>query len=99
MAELFAFIRKVNPKLDTEGFSESEKEEILGVLRKIDQILGGIFSRDLEPLTEEERRLMAEREKARREGLWEQADTIRNELLSRGIKLLDTPKGTVWERL
>ena len=99
MAEVFAFIRKVNPKLDTEGLSESEKEEILGVLRKIDQILGGIFSRDLEPLTEEERRLIAEREKARREGLWEKADSIRNELLSRGIKLLDTPKGTVWERL
>ncbi|MEJ5301161.1 MAG: cysteine synthase [Thermodesulforhabdaceae bacterium] len=99
MAEVFAFIRKVNPRLDTEGLQESDKTDLLAVFGKINQILGGIFSRDIEPLSEEEKRLIEEREKARRDGLWERADEIRNEILSRGIKLLDTPKGTIWERL
>lgn len=99
IAEVFAFIRKVNPIIDKGGLSEDDGKGILEIFERIDRILGGIFSKDLKGLDEEEKKLIAEREKARRSGLWEIADKIRIELLSRGVKLIDTPKGTFWERI
>jgi cysteinyl-tRNA synthetase len=38
-----------------------------------------------------------ERNSARREKDWKRADEIRNELLSKGIILEDTPSGTIWK--
>jgi len=37
-----------------------------------------------------------ERNAARRSKNWKKADEIRNELLSKGIVLQDTPEGTRW---
>ncbi len=49
-------------------------------------------------LTEEEiLRFIEERNLARKERNWKRADEIRNDLLSRGIVLEDTPAGTVWK--
>ncbi len=49
-------------------------------------------------LTEEEiLRFIEERNLARKEKNWKRADEIRNDLLSRGIVLEDTPAGTVWK--
>jgi cysteinyl-tRNA synthetase len=49
-------------------------------------------------LTEEEiLQSIGERNLARREKNWKRADEIRNDLLSRGIVLEDTPSGTTWK--
>ena len=49
-------------------------------------------------LSEEEiLRFIEERNVARREKNWKRADEIRNELLSKGIVLEDTPSGTLWK--
>ena len=49
-------------------------------------------------LTEEEiLRSIEERNLARKEKNWKRADEIRNELLSKGIVLEDTPSGTNWK--
>ncbi|MCX7823790.1 MAG: cysteine synthase A [Syntrophobacterales bacterium] len=99
MAEVFAFVRKVNPLIDEKGLLEEDGRGILDIFGKINGILGGIFQRDLEGLREEEKKIIAERERARKSGLWEISDNLRKELLLRGIKLIDTPKGTFWEKL
>ncbi len=98
IAEVFAFIRKVNPTIE-EGLTLEEYESIIEVFSSINEVFGGIFSKDLEPLSEEEKALIEVREKARLENRWDEADAIREKLLSRGIKLIDTPRGTFWERL
>ncbi len=59
-------------------------DEVLGVVR---------FPREL---SDEEMKMVQEREKARREKDFETADKIRSELASKGIYLIDTPEGTVW---
>jgi cysteinyl-tRNA synthetase len=46
---------------------------------------------------EEVLRLIDEREKARREKRWSDADRIRNDLSLKGIILEDTPRGTKWK--
>jgi len=38
-----------------------------------------------------------QRQKARKEKDWPQADAVRNELADEGIRLVDTPQGTAWE--
>ncbi|MGC8719879.1 MAG: cysteine synthase A [Thermodesulforhabdaceae bacterium] len=98
LSEVFGFIRKVNQLIDEQKLGEDDCRGILDVFGKIDRILGSIFAKDLQGLTEEERKLLSDREKARREGIWEVADKLRDQLLSRGIRLVDTPKGTFWER-
>ena len=72
----------------------------------------GLFQKEPEQYLEEERkrglkrlnlseeeivRLIEERNMARREKDWKRADGIRNELLSKGIALEDTPSGTLWK--
>jgi cysteinyl-tRNA synthetase len=42
-------------------------------------------------------RLLDERNLARREKNWKKGDEIRNDLLSKGIVLEDTPAGTIWK--
>ena len=42
-------------------------------------------------------RLLDERNLARREKNWKKSDEIRNDLLSKGIVLEDTPTGTIWK--
>jgi cysteinyl-tRNA synthetase len=49
-------------------------------------------------LSEEEiSRLIEERNRARKEKNWKKADEVRNDLLSKGIVLEDTPTGTIWK--
>jgi cysteinyl-tRNA synthetase len=49
-------------------------------------------------LTDEEiLRSIEERNQARKEKSWKRADEIRNDLLSKGIVLEDTPSGTTWK--
>jgi cysteinyl-tRNA synthetase len=55
----------------------------------------GLKKRDLSE--EEIFRCIEERNSARREKNWKKADTIRNDLLSKGIVLEDTPTGTIWK--
>ena len=49
-------------------------------------------------LAEDIERLIAERDTARAAKDFTRADQIRDELLSLGIELLDTPQGTRWKR-
>ena len=49
-------------------------------------------------LTEEQiLRSIEERNLSRKEKNWKRADEIRNDLLSKGIVLEDTPSGTIWK--
>ena len=43
-------------------------------------------------------KLIEERSAAKKEKNYKQADAIRNELLSMGIEIMDTPQGVKWKR-
>lgn len=98
LAAVFKFIRRVNPLLDAGELSAGQQSQILQAIGKINRILG-IF--DLEPagLSPEEEQCIAEREQARRQGNWERADKLREVLLAGGLKVIDSPAGTRWERV
>lgn len=61
--------------------------------------LSGVFGLELErehELTGEEKNLIAERDRARKNKEWKQADEIRQKLRERGVILKDYPRGTLW---
>ncbi len=95
---LFQFIRQINPFLDKNLLHQNQKDKIISIFTDINNIVQ-VFDLDFKPLSEEEQKLLNARDRARKEKNWDEADKLRDELLKRGIRVLDTPHGTRWERI
>jgi len=91
LSVVFDLIKKVGWNADY------KKSDILKFLKKIDEVLGVIFCKEVEAGSEVEK-LIKERENARKEKDFKKADKIRADLLKMGIEVEDTAKGTVWKR-
>jgi cysteinyl-tRNA synthetase len=94
---LFDFIKKVNPVLQTGSLEREQKNLILEALRKTNSVLG-ILRLEQCPLAPEIDMLIRKREQCRRLKDWTAADGARAELLKKGITVLDTATGPVWEK-
>jgi cysteinyl-tRNA synthetase len=73
------------------------------VIEKFDKVLGlDLTKAETEnggDLDTEIEQLIAERQQARADRDWATADKIRDDLLARNIKLIDTPQGVTWEKI
>lgn len=98
LAALFRFTRTANPILDSGEFSEPQRLQILEILQRLNAILG-ILDLDFEDLSSEEEALLRARDEARNAKEWARADRLREELLRRGLQVVDTPAGTRWRRI
>ncbi len=73
-------------------FSKQDAQHILSLLRRIDQVLGVLpFSQ--QDIPEDVLLLVEKREAARKIKNWQEADRIRDEILSRGFALEDGKTG------
>jgi cysteinyl-tRNA synthetase len=98
LAAVFGFIRKLNPYLSDGRISESQKKTAIAAMERLDSVLNVLQC--LEPeLDEDTCRLLETRAEARRNKSWDEADRLRQELLERGVKVVDTPEGTRWKRI
>ena len=100
-------IANANETLDKGGKNRALKQEILGNITFINDLLG-IGCKDAikwfqQGVSEEEKvkieELIKQRDEAKKEKNYEKADAIRDELKSMGIELMDTPDGTKWEKI
>ncbi|MEJ5285262.1 MAG: cysteine--tRNA ligase [Brevinematales bacterium] len=86
-----------------ENFEKITRElanKVIDTFIKFDTVLGFIFfDKKQDELSEEEKELIEERIKAKKEKNYARADEIRNILLSKGIELRDTKDGVVWKRI
>lgn len=97
--ELIAKVKeKMNSDFDVAGvfgvifeWLNSKPLNIKGTLEKLDELLN-IFPADFK-LNEEQKRLIAEREKARAEKNWTRSDEIRNQLANEGVEIEDSKEG------
>ena len=97
LALLFTFVRNVNPILDRSEIDEAQRVQVFETFRKLNEVLG-VFDLELQPLDPAEEDLIRSREAARVSRDWAEADRIRQDLLRRGIKVVDTANGTQWQR-
>jgi len=93
----FDFIHDINTMIDANTISTSDTAYIVDILKKIDMVFGFIFFPEISAINKEEiESLIEERNKARKEKNFAKADSIRKELLEKGIIIQDTKEGTRW---
>ncbi|MDO8557632.1 MAG: cysteine--tRNA ligase [bacterium] len=94
LAALSSFIRVANPLLEKEEVSQKAVGPITAFLRTVDEIFGfGLLGQEREPISAEVQKLVTEREKARKEKKWDEADRLRKEIETAGYVVDDTPQG------
>ena len=98
VAVIFQWIKAMNRRLDEQRVDAQEASRALEGLRRFDSVIGVVFVDEVE-LSDEDRALIGEREKAREQENWRRADEIRAYFLEKEIWLEDTSHGTVVKRL
>jgi cysteinyl-tRNA synthetase len=94
LAALFDLVREINTLCDAQKVGKEEAHKVLYLLEQFDQVLGVL---PLTPPTAEIpldlQQLLADREKARAAKDWKAADSCRDQILSCGFLIEDTPQG------
>lgn len=101
MAAVFGLVTAANRLFDSEDPEASHLAQAsLSMLAKLDTVLGLRLLDENEPegLNEEEERWLNDRQKARENKEWGEADRLRDQLLGAGIAVEDTPQGQKWTR-
>ena len=101
------FIAKTNETLDTPGKHKNLKKEAMANLAYIEKVLGfgvknpfSYFQIGVEETTKNKiEELIAQRDIAKKEKDFARADALREEILSFGVQIMDTPHGTFWEKV
>ena len=96
---IFRLVKRVNPVLETGELDLSHAQCVLDFLMDINQSLNFLDLEQTHDLDDEIAGLIERRDRARSQGDWEEADRIREELVAGGIRLIDTPRGTLWIRI
>jgi len=112
LAVIFEFVKELNRFMDKKPSHKEELSLLLNAKKTIKE-LGSILNlfqrqpidwyrdmlkiKKIEITEEEINRLIEERAQARKNKDWQRADSIREELLSKGIVLEDKPDRTVWK--
>ncbi len=98
MGAIYKFIKQTNPILHVNHLDGDQKKYILESLGKINEILQ-IFRLKGCPLAPSVNAIIQRREVARQGKDWKAADAARDELISKGIQIIDTATGPVWKTL
>jgi len=99
MAEIFTFVGEVNGIIDEGRLSGEDSKKVIDFMLDIDRVLGLKMEEALveKELADEIKRLIEERNNARKEKNYARSDEIRDQLKEKGIILMDTPQGTLWK--
>jgi cysteinyl-tRNA synthetase len=97
LGKIFDLVKEVNRFIDEGDFSTQDAENTLALIQRFDSVLG-ILKREEIRLDEKVAELIRQRNQARKEKKWQDADRIRKEIENLGIILEDTPEGTKWKK-
>ncbi len=92
-----AELSRLQGDIDNGGISTISQGAFASFLKWLDDTLGLNLSTGSD-ITNEQKQLIAEREKAREAKDWAKSDQLRDQLAEQGIGLRDTPSGAVWYR-
>ena len=97
LGALFTLIREANSAIDDSRILAGDAEGVKAALMRVDPVFD-LYPNQRENLDAEIESLIASRNAARKARNFTESDRIRDELMSRGILLEDTPAGTRWRR-
>lgn len=97
LSHIFEFVKEINTLMMENKIGKNDAKKTLSLMQDFDKVLG-IFEEKEEKLSSEIKRLIEEREKARKERNFAKADKIREDLNRKGIILEDTKEGVRWKR-
>ena len=83
-------------KLDNTPLQNIHRHGLVVLLETIDELLGLQLLPDTPDITDDQKRLILERQRARDNKDWKTSDTLRDTLLQQNIAVRDTADGTVW---
>ncbi|EPP34734.1 cysteine--tRNA ligase [Chlamydia ibidis] len=93
LSHLFDFMHHINTFIDLGNFSQNDADQVLSKLNTVNQVLGVLpLSRET-IIPEEIQILVHEREKARTNRDWKQADALRDKVAALGFTIEDTKSG------
>ena len=95
LAVIFDFMNDVN-KL---RLSKKDASNVINLMKEFDNVLGVIDFDIKAEISAEIKKLIDEREEARKKKDFEEADKIRGELKKKGIELIDTKEGARWKKI
>ena len=91
---LFDIVKEINTFIGEKNTMSKQMVEFsLGMIKELADVLGLLKKEREDTLDSEIQSLINQREQARKEKNWALADSIRDELKSRGVILEDTPQG------
>jgi cysteinyl-tRNA synthetase len=101
IAAIFKLINQTNQLLDQEKLNKSEIKDILGFFKKIDKFFDFIFWKEKKKksVPEKIKKLVKERERARKNKEWQKADELRAKIEKLGYKLEDAKEETIIKRV
>lgn len=91
--QLFQLIKEVHLLCDEKKLGREEGEKIYMLLQDWNLVFATLPIEKKEDIPEEVKKLAQEREQARKEKNFPLSDTLRDEIISRGYKIEDTPTG------
>lgn len=83
-------------KLDTTPLKRIHRYGLVQLLESIDQLLGLQLLATTQDISDDQKQLIIERERARDTKDWQKSDKLRDELKEQGIALRDVPGDTIW---
>ena len=98
LSHVFEFVKEINTLMMESKIGKKNAEELIKLMHELDKVLG-ILEEKEEELSPELKKLIDERENARKEKDFAKADKIRNELKEKGIILEDTKDGIRWKKV
>jgi cysteinyl-tRNA synthetase len=93
LSALFEAIREINILCDMGKVSQTESEEVLELLDRIDEVLGILSMQDEDEVPQDLLEALEKRIQARSDKNWALADQYRNLIEERGYKIEDSPTG------
>lgn len=98
LGAVFEFVKEVNVMMKNTNLNKIELSAVLNFLQLVDNVLGVIFFEEAS-LDLDVEKMIEKRNAARKSKDFKTSDSIRDDLLKKGIVLEDTPQGTIWKKV